>query len=223
MTQTTKRQIDVVIIPGSRHTNKQYWYPQLANSLKNGGLNVLYPHFPVLPFQTFTNWEKTLKPYENDFTDKTIFIGHSLGGRFLFKYLEKHKAGGAFFVSAPFQSEEDLWKMNMRTDLRARILLDFFWQTTNGTFFNEPINWESIKTNVEKIHLFYSTHDLLIPENHPFEIQKNLGGEIHWIKNGRHLDVSLERIPELTQTILKTYNEIHHFHPEGLRKSYLES
>ena len=41
MPQTIKRQIDVVIIPGSRHTNKQYWYPQLANSLQKNGLEVL--------------------------------------------------------------------------------------------------------------------------------------------------------------------------------------
>lgn len=209
---------DAVIIPGSRHTNKEYWYPQLANSLKNKNLNVLYPRFPVLPFQTLTNWEKTMKHYENNFTDKTIFIGHSLGGRFLFKYLEKHKAGGAFFVSAPFQSEEDLWKIKMRSDLGARILLDFFWQTTNGTFFNEPVDWEAIKTNVKQIHLFYSTRDLLIPEEHPLEIQKKLGGVIHWVKDGRHLDVDLERIPELTPTVLKTYNEIHHSGLEGHKK-----
>jgi len=214
MLQTIKRPIDVVVIPGSRHTSKEYWYPQLTNSLREKGLKVLYPRFPALPFQTLTNWEKTLKSYENNFTDKTIFIGHSLGGRFLFKYLEKHQAGGAFFVSAPFQPEEGLWKINMRTDLGARILLDFFWPTTNGTFFDEPVNWEAIKTNVKKIHLFYSTHDLLIPETHPLEIQKILGGEMHWIENGRHLDIGLEKIPGLTKTVLKVYNEINALQPE---------
>jgi len=222
MFQTIKRPIDVVIIPGSRHTNKEYWYPQLTNSLREKGLEVLYPRFPVLPFQTLTNWEKTLKPYENYFTDKTIFIGHSLGGRFLFKYLEKRQAGGAFFVSAPFQPEEDLWKTNMKTDFKARMLLDFFWPTTNGTFFEEPVNWEAIKTNVKKIHLFYSTHDLLIPEKHPLEIQKILGGEIHWIENGRHLDVGLEKIPGLTKTILKVHDEIITLQPERQVKKRAE-
>ncbi|MEK7597103.1 MAG: alpha/beta fold hydrolase [Patescibacteria group bacterium] len=218
MLQTIKRPIDVVIIPGSRHTNKEYWYPRLADTLRSKGLTVLYPRFPPFPQQTLSDWEETLKPFENQFTKNAIFIGHSLGGRFLFKYLGEHQAGGAFFVSAPFQPEEDLWKTNMRTDFRARILLDFFWSTTNGTFFEEPVNWEAIKTNVKKIHLFYSTHDLLIPEKHPLEIQKILGGEIHWIKNGRHLDVGLEKIPELTKTILKVYDEIHHAHLEGYEK-----
>ena len=222
MLQTIKQPIDVAIIPGSRHTNKEYWYPQLTNSLREKGLEVLYPRFPALPFQTLTNWEKTLRPFEKYFTDKTIFIGHSLGGRFLFKYLGKHQAGGAFFVSAPFQPEEDLWKRNMRTDLRARMLLDFFWPTTNGTFFEEPVNWEAVKTNVKKIHLFYSTHDLIIPEKHPLEIQALLGGEMHWIENGRHLDINLEKIPVLTETVLKVYDEIHRSQIEGPAKRRTE-
>ena len=214
MLQNVKRPINVVIIPGSRHTKKEYWYPQLANSLREEGLEVLYPHFPLLPFQTLTNWETTLRHHEGRFTDKTIFVGHSLGGRFLFKYLEKRRAGAAIFVSAPYQAEIENWRRQLSGSLGGRILIAL-WQQTNGTFFEEPVNWKAIKQNVNKIHLFYSTYDLFIPKTHLIEIQKMLAGEIHWIENGRHLDVDLERIPELTATVLKIYREITSSHPEG--------
>ncbi len=215
MLQKVKRPFDVVIIPGSRHTNEEYWYPQLANQIKNQGLEVFYPEFPPLPQQNLANWNKVLAPYKDRFTNKTIFVGHSLGGRFLFNYLQDHRAGAAFFVSSPFQSELDLWKQHMSTDLSAKELLENYWDSTNGTFFKQEINWGRILNNVEKIHLFYSMRDNLIPVIHPLEIQRRLGGEIHWIENGRHLDVDLERIPGLTETILKTYEEITSSHPEG--------
>lgn len=215
MLRTIKKQFDVVIIPGSRHTLQEYWYPQLATQLRNKGLNVLYPKFPSIGNQNLDNWNQIMGFYESLFTNQTIFIGHSLGGRFLFNYLQNHKAGAAFFISAPYKQELDLWKKHMVADVEARELIEKNWESTNGTFFREEINWERIMRNVEKIHLFYSDRDNLIPIIHPFEIQKRIGGDIHWIKNGRHLDVDLKRIPELTQTILKTYYEINALHPEG--------
>lgn len=213
MLQTIKCPIDVVIIPGSRHTKEEYWYLQLAKTLRKKGLNVIYPDFPPFPSQTLSNWEKTLEPFENNFSDKTIFIGHSLGGRFLFDYLEKHRAGAAFFVSAPYREEVEIWREKMSGSPEAKALIDQ-WEQTNGTFFKKPINWEGLRNNIGKIHLFYSTRDLLIPEAHPLEIQTLLGGEMHWVKNGRHLDINLEKIPELTKTILKVYDEINSSNPE---------
>lgn len=206
-----KRPIDVVIIPGSRHTNKEYWYPQLTEALKRNGLEVLYPKFPLLPKQNLANWNKTLAPYEDRFTDKTIFVGHSLGGRFLFNYLQSHKAGAAFFVSTPYIDQEGRKQFQ---SLQEKYLINN-WDRLIGTFFEEQIDWEKIRKNVKKIHLFNSTQDLFIPDSHPREIQKMLGGEIHWVENGRHLDINLERITGLTETILETYKELHSSHPEG--------
>lgn len=217
MPQNIKRPIDVVIIPGSRHTKEEYWYPQLVKVLKTYNLEVLYPEFPPLPEQNLTNWNKALAPYENRFTDKTIFIGHSLGGRFLFNYLEKHRAGAAFFISAPYKEEVEIWREQMSASLEAKALLDH-WEQTNGTFFKRPINWEKLRNNIGRIHLFYSTNDLLIPKIHPSEIQRQLEGKLHWIENGRHLDVPLLRIPGLTATVLKTYDEIYHASLEGRKK-----
>lgn len=217
MPKNIKRPIDVVIIPGSRHTSQEYWYPQLANTLRSKGLTVLYPRFPPFPQQTLLDWEETLKPFEDQFTKNTIFIGHSLGGRFLFDYLEKHQAGAAFFISAPYKEEIEIWREQMSSSLEAKALLDQ-WEQTNGTFFNRPIDWEKLRNNIGKIHLFYSTNDILIPKIHPIEIQRHLSGKIHWIGNGRHLDVPLLRIPGLTATVLKTYDEIHRSNQEGCKK-----
>jgi len=219
MLQKVNPSIDVVIIPGSRHTREDYWYPQLARQLRNQSLEVLYPKFPPLPEQNLTNWNKVLAPYEDRFTDRTIFVGHSLGGRFLFNYLQDHRAGAAFFVSAPFQLELERWKQHMSTDLGAKELLEKYWDYTNGTFFKQEIDWEKILNNAGKIHLFYSAYDNLIPLMHVYEIRKRIGGEMHWIKDGRHLDVDLERIPDLTETILKTHQELASSSPERqLRK-----
>ena len=218
MPQNIKRPFDVVIIPGSRHTPQEYWYPQLANQLTSKGLNVLYPEFPPVERQTLTNWNSVLASFENRFTDKTIFVGHSLGGRFLMNYFQDHKAGAVFFVSAHYERELALWKFYMMSDPEARNLFENLWKTTNQTFFSEDINWDKIVDNVKKIHLFYSENDNLITLAHAFNIQRRIGGEIHWIKNGRHLDIPLESFPELTETILKTYKEINASNIEGQRK-----
>lgn len=223
MLQNIRRPIDVVIIPGSRHTTKEYWYPHLANQLRSKGLEVLYPKFPPVEEQSLTNWNNVLASFENRFTDKTIFIGHSLGGRFLFNYLQNHRAGAAFFVSAPYERELALWKHHMMDDPQAKYLFENLWETTNQTFFRDDINWGKIVDNVKKIHLFYSENDNLIPITHPFDIQRRIGGEIHWIKNGRHLDVELEKIPGLIETVTKVYEEISASHPEGQRRSKIES
>ena len=217
MPQNIKRPIDVVIIPGSRHTKEEYWYRQLANTLRSKGLMVLYPRFPPFPQQTLSDWEETLKPFEDQFTKNTIFIGHSLGGRFLFNYLESHRAGAVFFVSAPYKEEINIWREQMSGSLEAKALLDQ-WEQTNGTFFKRPIDWEKLRNNTGKIHLFYSTNDILIPKMHPLEIQRQLKGKLHWIGNGRHLDVPLLRIPGLTTTVLKTYDEICRSNLEGRKK-----
>jgi|GEM_PF-5586048 len=217
MLRKANKPIDIVIIPGSRHTNDEYWYPQLARKLADQGLEVLYPKFPPIQEQNLTNWNNVLAPYEDQFTDRTIFVGHSLGGRFLFNYLQNHRAGAAFFVSAPFKLELERWKQYMSSDSEARELLEKYWETTNGTFFKEEINWTRILYNVGKIHLFYSEKDNLIPVMHPIKIQRRIGGEIYWVPNGRHLDVDLEKIPELTQTVLRVYEEIKTSHPEGQR------
>ena len=97
--------------------------------------------------------------------------------------------------------------------------LEKYWDYTNGTFFKQEIDWEKILNNAGKIHLFYSAYDNLIPLMHVYEIRKRIGGEMHWIKDGRHLDVDLERIPDLTETILKTHQELASSSPERqLRK-----
>ena len=79
------------------------WFPWLKSELEKIGYEVFIPQFPTPENQTLEMWMEAFGNYEKELNSDTLLIGHSLGGAFLLRLLEKSipRAKAAFFISVP--------------------------------------------------------------------------------------------------------------------------
>lgn len=96
---------NIFIIHGTEGHPKENWFPWLKQELEEKGYNVLVPQFPSPPIvpAKIAEWFDVLKDYEQYINEDTIIIGHSLGGIFTLRMLEKldHTVKAAIFVGTP--------------------------------------------------------------------------------------------------------------------------
>jgi predicted alpha/beta hydrolase family esterase len=96
---------NVFIFHGTEGYPEENWFPWLKGELENRGHKVFVPQFPSPPVvpAKITEWFDVLKNYEQNINENTILIGHSLGGKFLLRILEKleHPIKAALFIGTP--------------------------------------------------------------------------------------------------------------------------
>ena len=96
---------NIFIFHGTEGYPEENWFPWLKQELEQNGYKVFVPQFPsppVVPAE-IAEWFDVLKNYEQNIDENSILIGHSLGGIFLLRALEKlnHPIKAAFFVGTP--------------------------------------------------------------------------------------------------------------------------
>src|SRR3989338_1065148 len=93
---------NALIIHGTEGYPEENWFPWLKVQLEEAGYQVWVPQFPTPENQTPEKWFEVLKSYEKNFNKDTILVGHSLGGAFLLRILEKIsvRIRAAVFVAA---------------------------------------------------------------------------------------------------------------------------
>ncbi|MBP9717692.1 alpha/beta fold hydrolase [Candidatus Gracilibacteria bacterium] len=79
----------VIIFHGTGGSPQENWFPWLKNILQERGIEVVIPQFPTPQHQTPENWHAVMEPYLPLITPETVLIGHSLGGAFLLRVMEK--------------------------------------------------------------------------------------------------------------------------------------
>ena len=89
---------NAIIVHGTEGYPEENWYPWLKKELEQQGYKVSVPQFPsppVIPAK-ISEWFDVLEDYEID--EETLLIGHSLGGVFTLRILEKlsHPVKAAF-------------------------------------------------------------------------------------------------------------------------------
>src|SRR3989344_2126006 len=79
------------IFHGTEGYPEENWFPWLKEKLETKGLKVFVPQFPSPPIvpSKISEWFDVLKNYEQEINEETILIGHSLGGVFTLRLLEK--------------------------------------------------------------------------------------------------------------------------------------
>ena len=84
---------NVFIFHGTEGNPEENWFPWLEQKLEEKGCKVFVPQFPSPPLipAKISEWSEVLKNYEQFIDENTIIIGHSLGGVFALKVLEKLK------------------------------------------------------------------------------------------------------------------------------------
>jgi len=179
----------VLIFHGTGGHPKENWFPWLKEKLEDEGYKVEVPQLPTPENQSLESWLKVLKKYQKYINQDTVIIGHSLGGLFLLRVLERLDSPikTAFFVAAPVGI---LPIQNYAGD-------DAF---SPGFSFD----WRKIKSNAAHFKVFHSDNDPYISLENGEELARHLGGEFNFIPDAGHLNAEsgYTRFPLLLEKML---------------------
>lgn len=164
----------IFIFHGTEGHPQENWFAWLKQELEAKGYEVTVPQFPSPPVvpAKISEWFDVLKEYENDITENTVIIGHSLGGIFTLRVLEKlnHPVKAAFFVGAP---------------IGVRPILNY---DRDKAFSGFDFDWENIKEKAQDFVVYQSDDDPYVGLDNGKELAKNLGVELSFIPNAGHFN-----------------------------------
>ncbi len=165
---------NVIIIHGTEGYPEENWFPWLKQELEQKSCKVFVPQFPSPPIvpAKVTEWFNVLKSYEQYINENTILIGHSLGGIFTLRILEKleQRIKAAFFVSAP---------------IGVQPILNY---ARDNSFSGFAFDWGKIKRSARHFVVFQSDNDPYVGLENGKELAKHLGVALSFIPNAGHFN-----------------------------------
>lgn len=164
---------NVLIFHGTGGSPEGNWFPWLKEKLENRGFQVFVPKFPdPREGNKLEDWLKVLEDYKQYINEETILIGHSLGGLFLLRVLERVKKNvtAAIFVSAPIGVKP----------------IKYFESDENFSGFK--FDWEKIKRGAKYFEVYHSDNDPYVSLANGEELAKNLKVELSFIPKAGHLN-----------------------------------
>jgi uncharacterized protein len=182
---------NVFIFHGTEGYPEENWFPWLKQELEQNGYTVFIPHFPSPPTipAKISEWFNIFKNYQHLINKDTIFIGHSLGGKFALRVLEKleHPIKASFFVGTPIGIKPI--KNNER----------------DNAFTGNNFNWDSIKNKAKHFIVFQSDNDPYVCLENGTTLAKNLDVPISFIPNAGHFNTNSRytKFEDLRNQILK--------------------
>lgn len=182
---------NIFIFHGTEGYPEENWFPWMKKELEAKGQNVIVPQFPsppVIPAK-ISKWYEVLKKYENLIDEDSILIGHSLGGVFTLRVLEKldHKIKAACFVGTP---------------IGVRPILNY---DRDSAFCGFDFDWDKIKNKADNFIVFQSDDDPYVGLENGKELAKHLGEELDFVPNAGHFNkkAGYLQFPQLREKILK--------------------
>src|SRR3989344_448697 len=134
-------QINVFIFHGTEGYPEENWFPWLKEKLEAKGCKVFVPQFPSPPVvpAKLSEWFEVLKDYEQYIDENSILIGHSLGGVFILRVLEKlqHPVRAVFLVGTP---------------IGINPILNYDRDSSFGGF---DFDWQNIKTKAKDFYVYH--------------------------------------------------------------------
>ena len=165
---------NVFIFHGTEGFPEENWFPWLKEKLEKKGCEVFVPQFPSPPIvpAKIAEWFEVLKNYEQYINEDTILIGHSLGGIFTLRVLEKleRPVKAAFFIGTPIGIQPIL---NYDRD-----------SSFTGFYFD----WDSIKSTAANFVVYQSDTDPYVSLENGKELAKHLGVELSFVPNAGHFN-----------------------------------
>jgi len=170
--------------PSLDYLKKKSWKDSLQDKLGDG-FDVIQMQMPNKLNSKYKEWKIYFDKYATLFNNEVILIGHSLGGIFLAKYLSENKfpkkITAAFLLSAPYEDK------GMKESLGD---------------FNLPGNLDNFSKQSDKILIYQSEDDTIVPVEHSRKYKRQLpNSELILLKNRGHLN-QLE-FPEIIEDIKK--------------------
>lgn len=180
MSQKTK----VIIIHGNQGgTGNDQWIPWLKFELEKRNFEVLNPTFPDNHGAKMSVWLPFLESISVD--ENTILVGWSSGAVAAMRYAERYRIRGSVLIGA------------CHTDLNDEL------ERLSG-WYDEPWQWETIKSNQRWIAQFASIDDPVIPIDESRFVHERLGTEYHEYTDKKHFGwpEPMTTFPELLAVIL---------------------
>ena len=171
-----------IIFHGTGGHPEENWFPWLKNELRKYDYEVIIPQFPTLPkfeiseSHTPEKWFEVFEKYKKYLDSDTILIGHSLGGGFLLRVLEKInvKVKAAIFV-APSVGVKPIK----------------YWEG-DKLFVEKPFDWNRIRESAQKFIVFHSEDDPFICIRNSEKLAK--AGHFNKAAGYEKFDLLLEKI-----------------------------
>lgn len=182
-----------IIIHGTEGHPKENWFPWLKEKLEERGYEVTVPQFPSPPVVAarISEWFDVLNTLDYKFDKETIVIGHSLGGVFTLRLLEK--------LSAPVKAA-----FLTGTPIGVKPILNY---DRDVAFSGFDFNWDKIKANAKHFEVFQSDDDPYVDLGNGEELASHVGVKLNFIPNAGHFNKKagytkffhlLEKIDELS-------------------------
>lgn len=157
------------------------WKDSLQETLGNE-FDVVRMRMPCSFNANYNEWKIWFEKYISLFDDNVIFVGHSLGGIFLVKYLAENEypkqIKALLLVAAPFDDSNSEYSL---------------------ATFKLPDDITHVSSQVEHIMIFHSTDDPVVSFEDAKQYQALLKGELISFSDRAHF--STETFPELTEII----------------------
>ncbi|VVB98985.1 Serine hydrolase [uncultured archaeon] len=160
------------IFHGTSGYPEENWFPWLKKELEELGHKVIVPQFPTPQNQSLESWFRVLDQYKAELSPDTILIGHSLGGTFLLRVLEKLRqpVRAVFIVSAPVG------------------IMPIKNRVSDQPFILKRFNWEKIRKNACNFFVFHSDNDPYVGIGNGEETAKRLGVRLIFVPNAGHFN-----------------------------------
>ena len=166
------------------------WFPWMKAELEKLGCQVFVPKFPTPEGESLDAWLAVFNNYKKYLNKESILIGHSKGGLFLLRLLERLEkpVHAAFFVGAPIGIPPIKYMVH---DEKFAIGFSF--------------DWQKIKSNAQKIFVYHSDNDPYVCLANGQELAKHLGVNLTFIPNAGHLNAEsgYTKFPQLRQQLEK--------------------
>ncbi len=164
---------EVFIFHGNAGYPEENWFPWMKSQLENKGHRVSVPQFPTPDGQSLEAWLEVVDPQIKDIDEKTILIGHSLGGLFTLRLLERLEVPikAAFLVGTPIGIEPI---KNIENDRKFSGNFDF--------------DWDKIRKSSGYFEVFHSDNDPYVALENGQQLARHLGVPLTFISNAGHFN-----------------------------------
>lgn len=165
---------NIFIFHGTEGYPGENWFPWMKKELERRGHEVFVPQFPSPPMISakIAEWFDVLKNYEHYIDENAVLIGHSLGGIFTLRVLERlsHPVKAAFFVGTP---------------IGVRPIANY---DRDDGFSGFTFDWDTVRKKAEHFVVFQSDDDPYVGFDNGKELAKNLSTTLSFVPNAGHFN-----------------------------------
>ena len=181
----------VFIFHGTGGSPDGIWIPWLKERLQSDGHTVIAPAFPDPDHPVLQTWLDHFEQFRQRVDASSIFVGHSLGGAFALRLLERLELRiAATFLVASVSGI-------MGNDIDPLV----------STFNVPPYDWNAIHNRSRSFSVIHSDNDPYIPLSQAEHLARSLGTTVMLVPGEGHFstDQGYTAFPFLLERITSSY------------------